>query len=293
MEKLTLSEKEKVMKTLNLKSTIIAMTFLAAFTLVDSAFSNQGPKRLDLFDAQGNNLMFVTFQYENGINTTDSVFFSDSTFTRKVFVKRDAQGLLSAETALNFADDTVFNSTFTPSGANTDISVRDQFKVDQFHGIVSYKASAQDFNFFQSGAQINKISYVYYDDGRPKTVNIYDKDNNLAYFGIFDSSRVGVLSPQEKRFTPRPSLTLKGNNALAWEFTLDHASKVTCDAISLAGRRVATLFSGNLPIGVHSKTIPMGGIPSMTNGVYIAVMSIDDKPVARTKFIIQHARGGV
>jgi hypothetical protein len=295
MDKLTLSEKDKVMKALNLKSTIIAMTFLAAITLVSSTFpSVLGPRRLDLFDAQGNNLMFVTFQYENGINTTDSVFFSDSTFTRKVFVKRDAQGLVSAEAAINFADDTVFNSAFTPSGANMNLQVKDQFKIDQFHGIVSYsKASDLEFNFFQSGAQINKVSYVYGADGWPKKVNIFDKDNNLAYYGLFDSSYTGVLSPQGKSFAPRPSLTLKGNNALAWEFTLDHASKVTCDAISLAGRRVATLFSGNLPIGVHSKTIPMGGIPSMTNGVYIAVMSIDNKPVARTKFIIQHARGGV
>jgi len=150
------------MKALNLKSTIIAMTFLAAITLVSSTFpSVLGPRRLDLFDAQGNNLMFVTFQYENGINTTDSVFFSDSTFTRKVFVKRDAQGLVSAEAAINFADDTVFNSAFTPSGANMNLQVKDQFKIDQFHGIVSYsKASDLEFNFFQSGAQINKVSYV-------------------------------------------------------------------------------------------------------------------------------------
>ena len=284
------------MKALNLKSTIIAMTFLAAFTLVDSTFSTQGVKRLDLFDYPGNNsLMFVNFENNaSGIDTAYSVYFSDSTFTRRVIVRHDAQGMSTSETALNFADDTVFNTTFGAAGANTNIDVADQFKVDQFHGTVSYsKANAQEFNFFQAGSQINKMTYVYGANGKPSQVNIFDKDNNLAYYGMFDTSTVGVLSPQGKRFAPRPSLSLKGYNALAWEFTLDHASRVTCEAISLSGRRVATLFSGDLSEGFHSKIIPMGGIHSLTNGVYVAVMSIDNKPVARTKFIIQRVRGGV
>jgi hypothetical protein len=284
------------MKALNLKSTVIAMTFLAAFTLGDSAFpSVQSVRRLDLFDAQGNSLMFVIFENNaSGIDTAYSVYFSDSTFTRRVSVKHDAQGLVTSEAALNFANDTVFNSTFASAGATTNINVADQFKIDQFKGTVSYsKASDLEFNFFQAGSPINKMTYEYSANGRPTGIKIFDKDNNLAYFGLFDSSNVGILSPQGKRFAPRPSLSLKGNNALAWDFTLDHASKVTCDVISLSGRRVATLFSGNLPAGVHSRTIRMGGVPSMTNGVYVAVMSIDDKPVARTKFIIQHVRGGV
>jgi hypothetical protein len=62
--------------------------------------------------------------------------------------------------------------------------------------------------------------------------------------------------------------------------------------MTVAGRRLAVLFDGNLPAGIHSKTIRMGKIASMTNGVYLIRMSVDDKPVATDKFIVQSIRGG-
>jgi hypothetical protein len=283
------------MKALKLTKAVFAMTILAVGALVGSALPSPGPvKRLDLFDAQGNSLMFVNFEYDaTGKNTAYTVYFSDSTFTRRVIVAQNAAGICTTETAVNFTEDTVFKSSFTPNGANMDILVKDQFKVDQFGGKVNYSKStnANEYNFFQNGSQTNRMKYEYNAAGRLKIVNVFDAAGNLSYYGIFDSSNVGVLMPQEKRFAPRPSLTLRGNDALSWSFTIDHAANVKCEALSIGGRRVAVLYDGNLPSGYHSKIIRLGPVHSLTNGVYVAKMSVDDKSVATTKFIIQRAGG--
>jgi hypothetical protein len=101
------------------------------------------------------------------------------------------------------------------------------------------------------------------------------------------------LMPRDRRATNFSSVNLRGNDALIWTFKLDHASKVKCEALSLTGRRVAVLYSGNLQPGSHSKIVRTGSSSYLTNGVYIAVMSVDDVPVANTKFIVQSVRGGV
>jgi hypothetical protein len=283
------------MKALKLKSAVSAMAFLVAFALIDSSFSSpQSPRRLDIFDAQGNNLIFINFEYDRtGKDTAYTVYFSDSVFTRRVVIGRDASGRHEKETAYNFTDDTVFNAGFKANGDKTDISVSDQFKVDQLGGPVSYSKTGDLEYAFNNGNYPYKMKYEYDANGGLKAVNMFDGDGKLAYFGLFDSAFVGVVSPRNNRIAPIPSMSLKGDDALAWKFTLERASKVKCEAISIMGRRVAVLFSGNLPQGSHSKILGIGSAPSLTNGVYVAVMSIDDKPVARTKFIVQRVRGGV
>jgi len=286
------------MKALKLKKTVFAMTFLAVGALIDSVLSSPPPvKRLDLFDAQGNNLMYVTFQYDpaTGKNTSYTVYFSDSTFTRTVNVFQNEAGVCTREAALNFTDDTVFKSTFNPNGNNTDMVVKDQFNIDQFGGPVSYaNAGGGVYNFSQNGAAINQMKYKYSSTGSLKEVDVYDNTGtNLMYFGIFDTASVGVLSPNANHSAPRPSFQLKGNDALVWNFAIDREAFVKCEAMSLSGRRIAVLFSGELPAGVHSKTLRMGTLNSLTNGVYGIAMSVDNKPVATDKFIVQRIRGGL
>jgi hypothetical protein len=287
------------MKALNLKVASLWAMLLIPFALMGLAFSSQqNIKRLDLYDVKNgspnNHLMYVTFSYDgNGRDTGYEVYFSDGTFARRVHVDQDAQGVRLKEAALNFTDDTVFQSTFTDDGTNTSLKVVDQFGINAFGVPISYNsAGPMDFNVVQSGATINKISYTYV-EGKMKSINIYDKDNILAYMGVVDSGGVGVLSPKLNTLAMRPSLYLRGDNVLVWSFSLEHASNVKCEVMSLLGRRMAVLFSGDMPIGNHYKAIHVGSASSLTNGGYVAVMSIDGKQAARSKFIIQRSRGGV
>jgi hypothetical protein len=280
------------MKALKLKSAAFTMTFLVAFSLTDYGFSSPAPvKRLNLYDAQGNFLMFVDYEYDkSGKDTAYSVYFSDSTFTRRVVIGRNATtGFQEKETAFNCVEDTVFNSTFNANGS---IVVKDQFGVNQLGGAASYsKTSALEYTFL-NGSYTHKIAYEYDATGWMTKVNISTGDGKLAYYGLFDVGS-GVLSPHDRHATSFSSVSLRGNDALVWIFKLDHASKVKCEALSLTGRRVAVLYSGNLQPGSHSKIIRTGSSPYLTTGVYIAVMSVDDVPVANTKFIVQSIRGGV
>jgi hypothetical protein len=283
------------MKALKFKKAVFAMTFLAVGAITGMLLAAPAPaKRMDLFDAQGNNLMFVTFQYDAANkHVSDSVFFSDSTFTRKVFVDQNDAGFTTKETAVNFTDDTVFKSTFTPSGDKADVQVMDQFGIDQFGSKVTYNKTGEGvYNFTQDGANINQMKYKYNTNGNLEKIEVYDNTGaNLLYYALFDNN-VGVVSPMAARSVPRPSFTLKGNGALVWNFTVDHAANVKCEALSLAGRRLAVLFNGNLAAGFHSKILRLGTIGSLTEGVYMVRMSVDSKPFATDKFIVQHNRGG-
>jgi hypothetical protein len=283
------------MKALKLKSAAFTMTFLVSFCLIDYGFSSPAPvKRLNLYDAQDNYLMYVDFEYDKaGKDTAYSVYFGDGTFTRRVVVGRNATtGFKEKETALNCIEDTVFNSTFTPNGTKTDLMVRDQFKMNQLGGAASYsKTSALEYTFL-NGSYTHKIAYEYDATGWMTKVNISTGDGKLAYYGTFEAGS-GVLMPRDRHSTSFSSVSLRGNEALIWKFKLDQASKVKCEALSLTVRRVAVLYSGNLQPGRHSKTVRTGSSPNLTNGVYIAVMSVDDLPVANTKFIVQSVRGGV
>jgi hypothetical protein len=290
----TLSEKEKnVMKALKLNSTALAMTFLVAFSLADFASSAPATiKHLYLYDAQDNFLMYVDYEYDaSGKDTCHQIYFSDGTFTRRVKPTWNSSGMIEKEVALNFTEDTVFNSSFTANGGKTDVVIKDQFKVDQLGGPVNYSKTADLEYTFQNGSYPYKIKYEYSTAGEMKKVNVFDADGKLAYYGEF--STVGVMSPTAKRTGLLSKIALRGNNALTWQFTLDRTTHVKCEAMSLSGRRIAVLYSGSMAEGTHLKTINLGSAPSLTNGAYVAVMSIDNKPVARTKFIVQRIRGGV
>ncbi len=281
------------MKALKLKSAAFTMTFLVAFLLVDFAYSAPAQiKRLNLYDAQENYLMYVEYEYDkNGKDTAYSVYFSDGTFTRRVVIGRNASGFKEKETALNFTGDTVFKSTFNSNGTKTDVAIKDQFNVDQLGGPASYTKNALEYTF-TNGSYTHKIAYEYNTAGQMTKINIFGGDGKLAYFGLLDSSNVGVFSPGSRQKAAYSSVSLRGSEAISWKFTLDRASKVKCEAMSLTGRRVAVLYSGSLPQGSHSKIFRLGSSPYLTNGVFVAVMSIDGKPVANTKFIVQSIRGG-
>ena len=285
------------MKALKSKSkALLGGSFLVAFILVGFASSAQEqPGRFDLYDAQGNKLMFIVYEYDqNGTNTAYTVYFSDTTFTRRVVIGRNASGVRETETAYSFNEDTAYTTKYAVSGNTTTMTVLDQFKVDQFHAPYTYtKTDPLKYHFSQKNSTYEyDMEYEYDGNGNMTKVNLYDKNHVPIYYGV-PSSISGILPTQNKLYATRSSINLKGDNVLAWEFILDRESKVKCEVMSLLGRRIAVLYSGILPEGSHSRILRLGRVASLTNGVYVAVMSIDNEPVVNTKFTVQRIRGGV
>ena len=122
-----------------MRNVIISVLFIVVLKGLP-LFAEGNFSRLDLFDAQGNHLMFVTFDYDqDGENTGRSVFMSDSTFMRSTKLIRD-EGRVLKEISYNFNGDTVFTTDYT-YGVNTSFLVRDQFKLNSLGGPLSYKAT--------------------------------------------------------------------------------------------------------------------------------------------------------
>lgn len=276
------------MKAFKLLRTCVG-ALLVLCLVIGSGFSSEPlKKRLDLFDAQGNHLMFVLFENNNnGKNTSRSVFMSDSTFVRKVIITRDGQGQRTKETSINFNDDTVFSTTYNTSGETKSITIKDQFGVDQLGAPVSYSASgSNDFTISQGGSEINKMSYEYDGQGNPTKISVTDKDKNLLYYGTF--SEVGVATPRSVSRSNIPRISVNGNNLLKARFALTKSARVQCELITLSGRRAGVLFSGLFQQGTHQKNVRIGSSSSLRSaeGIYVVVLSIDGIIMARSKQLI-------
>ncbi len=243
-------------------------------------------KRADFYDASGNHLMYVEFVYDNsGKNIERNVYMSGGYFKRRTVLINNSNGQRDKEVSYDFNDDTSFVTTIGKDGDKTKFTVRDQFKVEQFGGDISYSGSGNDFDFFQKGSLINKIKYM------GKRIEVLDKAGALAYYVELDN--VPVKKIDRKTAPSLMTMQTRGNNQFLVHLKLSSPSAVCCDLISLSGKKVTTLFSRNLVSGNISETVNLSSVaPGLANGVYLISMSIDGKRVYRDKVLVKSSGKG-
>lgn len=267
------------------------ITMVAVLLLTVSQFAwtaDSVKKRLDLFDAQGNHLMFVVFENDqNGNNIGRTVYMSDSTFVRSVGITRNAQGERTKETSLNYNGDTVLTSTYAKSGESTTLTVRNQFGLDQFGVPVTYRASgADEYAISQRGAAINTMRYEYDGQGNPTKISVLDPAGTQLYYGTF--SDVGILAPRYNAQRSVPQVSMRGNGVLSVRFALARPARVRCELVTLHGRRAGELFSGMFSKGAHQKQVRLTSLSSKrtADGMYVVVLTIDGVVVSRSRQLI-------
>lgn len=263
---------------------VIASTLVLLFSSLIHAESDE-IKRADFYDASGNHLMYVKFVYKNGKNTERNVYMSDGYFKRKTILVNNSSGKREKEVSFDYNEDTSFVTTIAADGNKTKFTVRDQFKVEQFGGDVSYSGSGDDFDFFQNGSLINKMKY------NGKRIEVLDKTGSLAYYVELDN--VPVRKTNRKLSHSLMSIQQRGNSRFMVHLTLSSPSNVSCDLISLSGKKLATLFSKNLVYGSISESVNLTSvIPGLADGVYLINMSIDGKRVYRDKVLVKSSGKG-
>lgn len=264
---------------------IIAMTLVMLYSSLIRAESDE-IKRADFYDASGNHLMYVTFVYDSkGNNIERNVYMSDGYFKRKTILVNNSSGKREKEVSFDFNDDTSFVTTIASDGSKSKFTVRDQFKVEQFGGDISYSCSGDDFEFFQNGSLINRMKYI------GKRIEVFDKAGALAYYVELDN--VPVRKTNRKLSHSLMSIQQRGNNRFVVYMTLPSPSNVSCDLISLSGKKLATIFSKNLVSGSISESVSMNSvIPGLADGIYIIDMSIDGKRVYRDKVLANSSGKG-
>jgi hypothetical protein len=252
------------------------------------------PKRLDLFDASENKLMFITFEYENGRNVSRTIYMADSTFVRKVMITRNADGAPAKEVSFNFNDDTSYVTSYQYSGTAAQVKIVDQFKMDQIGGTVNYSSSAKpdyELTFQKTGAIAAGMKYEKDSEGNLNKVSVFDKSGKLQYYGLFTNDEVGVMQKsQNTRHKSDPAiLKTRGPELLELQLSLEVAGEVRCELITLSGRSAAVLFAARAGAGQQKLQFHVNGNErQIAKGVYLLTVSIDGKMVVRQRYLHQN-----
>lgn len=264
------------------------MLFVGILICFSLAFSESDKiNRADFFDASGNHLMYVEFVYDSkGNNTERNVYMSDGFFKHRTVLVNNSSGNREKEVYYDFNDDTSFVTSFGKDGDKTKFTVKDQFKVEQFGGDISYSGSGDNYDFFQKGSLINKMKYT------GKRVEVMDKSGALAYYVELDNPpQIKVL--KRKMSPSHMSVQQRGYNRFVVHLNLSSPSMVFCELISLSGKKVATLFSRNMVTGKISESVNLNCVvPGLAGGVYLIDMSIDGKRTYRSKILVNSTGKG-
>jgi len=264
------------------------MLFFGILICFSMAFSESDKiNRADFYDASGNHLMYVEFVYDSeGNNTERNVYMSDGVFKRRTVLINNSSGNREKEVSYDFNDDTSYVTTFGKDGDNTKFTVVDQFKVEQFGGDISYSGSGDNYDFYQKGSLINKMRYS------GKRIEVMDKSGALAFYVELDNPPpIKVL--KRKMSQNRISMQQRGGNRFVVHLNLSLPSMVSCELISLSGKKVATLFSRNVAAGKISELINLNSaVIGLAGGVYLIDMSIDGKRIYRDKILVNSAGKG-
>jgi hypothetical protein len=250
-------------------------------------------RRVDFFDASNNHLMFITFEYDNnGNNTAREVYMSDSTFVKRTILVKNGSGKSDKEVSFDFNQDTSFVTTFGYKSENTEMTVKDQFAVDQLGGKVNFKESGDNYEVSQNGSAFNKINYEKDGSGNYNRINISDNSGALMYYALVSTS-MSVFSRPVHKTGNQATLYPKGNNCFELKFKVQEAVKVSCDLYSLSGRSIAKLFNKDVAAGISKETVWIGkSVPGIANGVYLMSLTVNGKKVLNEKILIQGFSGG-
>lgn len=260
------------------------------------------PTRLELYDSYDNYLMFVTFEYnESGMNTKRTVYMADSTFVRTVLINYDANSQRANEVSYDFNNDTSFVTAYQYNGNVTSFSIRDQFKLDHVGGMVSYIQDPNQLNYTlqynETGGQAATMAYTKDAEGNLLEVVITDQSGKEQYIGKFFNDDVGVAEHLSDKSQLKRSVALsqRGASMLDLRINLPAAGNVRCELMTLSGRRVQQLFSGKLKAGYHSKHFRISNSTSGTvsNGVYLVIVSVNGVNVLQERYLHQHAVASV
>ncbi len=260
------------------------------------AISNSEPVRyLHFYDAADNSIMFIEFEYDaNGVNTSRSVYMSDTTFIKKINVQTSPDGLKVRETSFNFNDDTLFSAAYKSDADKNSFNVKDQFGVDQFGSDVSYaETSTDNFDITQNSKVINRISYIREGDKYTK-IHVTDNSGTLLYYATVEyESGAGVV--YNTKFNNNiPSLRHLGNNRFEVRFTMLKPAHVSCELSTMSGRQVGKVVHRDFTNGTVREVINLNkSLSAITTGVYLLSLSIDGNRVLKEKILIQRSKGGM
>lgn len=274
----------------NFVSRWIRLIVIAVFSVIMSVAAKI--ERMDIFDKDGNHLLFVNFEYSpNEINIGRSIYTADSTFLRRTVFDSDNADNREKEISLNFNDDTIGYTHFAKINNNPAITVLDQFKLDQFGAAVSFAENgANMYEVHHNGSVIYKMKYTYTAEGELDRIDVLNPENEVLYYARFV---IPVLNARDhsRRQMNKQTITLSANR-YSFSACLGKRRHLKVCIYDVSGRLVSVPFDKKLNPGVHNEHFMSSKHASqLAGGLYIFRLYIDGKPSGTSQKCILKMRG--
>lgn len=243
------------------------------------------PRRMDIFDASDNHLLFVTFEYSgDGVCIGRDVYASDSTFLYHTEIRSESNGSVK-EISEDYLENRLFTSTITPSEGRGEFTTVDQFNLPQFGSALSYTQSGENaYEIKQDNSLVCKETYEYDSLGELSRIVIFDKDGQKAWYATISYKDVGVKKPGIIR--PVNLLRVSTNRgSILIRCKLNSGQFVSAELLTPAGRRVKYLVRKEVARGDHVFISSRGELPA--SGAYIVRVFTDNVPVLVQKVFLQ------
>jgi hypothetical protein len=261
---------------------------VSGLVLCISTFVSASPiARIEIFDAADNQLLFVTFDYnDKGICIKRNVFASDSTFMYSTTPQPKSATGPTKEVSLDFNNNPLYTTTVNaPSNGTTAFSTVDQFGLSQYGAPLGYtEGTPNTFNVTQSGARLCSQQYEYNPDGQLSRITIFDKNGNKAWYASVSTPGVAV----RKLAKPLPLHLLRVNvnqGVVRLQCSMAAEQFISAELLTPHGRKVLSLVHKNIPKGNHNFTTPTGSF--LASGVYIVRVTINGTPALTRRIIAQ------
>ncbi|MBD3321332.1 MAG: T9SS type A sorting domain-containing protein [Chitinivibrionales bacterium] len=268
--------------------------FTYSILLVHLCIAGEPVEQMDMFDASGNPLFYVTFDYDDGKLSGRTVYDytgkarnTNGYVLARSSVTLDGSGDRTREEYRDAVDQTRAWSTWSHGSDQTTFSFYDHYSAKQakkeYEG--SYSSGSQDgvFEFFDAGnAATHKIEYLY-EGNDISLINVYDKSDNLTHYAVINSPTVEISSAKIHHSIQKLSV-LEMPGQVRVSFYLLNKKKPSINLYDLQGRLVAVLFNRALGKGLHRLVFPT---QSRKSGVYVIKISLDNDNMVRRIRVVQ------
>ncbi len=252
--------------------TLILLLFLCAGHI--NAQPLDAAKQLNIYDCQGNMLMYVKFEYNsNGENIGRTVYNWQGYLLRRTEIKLEDEKV-ALENYLDGSGE--LRNKVTPSykGTIKTSSIFDEFNTKLFE--TSYDTASPDNSYDLSNA--GRVLFEYGIENKIRKISVLDTAGNPIHYAtvqynvLLNSDGPGV----EESFIS--SLKLVSPGRVRLNFTLGLSQRAKAQLFNLQGNPVNEILNRRFQKGRHSFILEvLGNNAIIPNGIYILKFSLEDK----------------
>ncbi|MBD3393129.1 MAG: hypothetical protein GF418_13490 [Chitinivibrionales bacterium] len=250
---------------------------LAAVSCLRAANAVQ---ELRFFDAAGNMLFKVAYEYDNnGNNTTRTVYDRGDYVLKRITFNADTNRYFDP------FDNLLFRAGYTAASGGESFAFHDRYQKGSLVHSGSYSGSPGSYEFSDAGGgKTHSLSYQYDSDNRITQIDVKDAGGALTHYVM-----VYYVGDQPIRHAAGPrasisSLRVAGDR-VRMAVSLTGKQRVQAQFFDVLGKLVHTALDRNMPGGYHTASLSPG--PAQSVGVYLLRVTAGDVRVVKKVQVVR------